>query len=135
MEYDREKRLGYNGAEEIKNHPFFKGIDWDNIGELKPPFVPQVENEIDTTFFSDTKKFDLKELTDIQNDMDNYSQKLDHFDSTVFDTLAEINKKEAEKAITQANNLTESKKKNKEEEGTLGNDSLYNFDSFFSNLQ
>jgi len=22
-------RLGYNGNDEISNHPFFKGIDWD----------------------------------------------------------------------------------------------------------
>jgi serine/threonine kinase 38 len=28
---DPEQRLGRNGAEEIKNHPFFYGVDWDNI--------------------------------------------------------------------------------------------------------
>ena len=31
-------RLGKNGADEIKKHPFFNGIDWDNIRNSKPPF-------------------------------------------------------------------------------------------------
>ena len=29
---DPEKRLGANGPEEIMNHPFFKDINWDEIG-------------------------------------------------------------------------------------------------------
>ena len=32
------KRLGKNGAEEIKKHPFFKDLDWDNIRTTKPEF-------------------------------------------------------------------------------------------------
>jgi protein-serine/threonine kinase len=28
---DSEIRLGRNGAEEVKDHPFFKGVDWNNI--------------------------------------------------------------------------------------------------------
>jgi hypothetical protein len=31
----KENRLGKNGVEEIKAHPFFKGIDWDNIRKCK----------------------------------------------------------------------------------------------------
>ena len=30
---DPEKRLGRNGAEEIKSHPYFKNIDWQHIKE------------------------------------------------------------------------------------------------------
>ena len=44
-------RLGKNGADEIKKHPFFKGIDWDNIRNLKPPFIPILKNEYDTSYF------------------------------------------------------------------------------------
>lgn len=73
---------------------------------MEPPFVPQVQNEIDTTFFGDNKKFDVKELEEIQNDMDSYGSNFQHFDSTVFNTLVDINKKEAEKAILKANKLT-----------------------------
>mmetsp|Transcript_3344 Transcript_3344/g.2901 ORF Transcript_3344/g.2901 Transcript_3344/m.2901 type:complete len:87 (+) Transcript_3344:1959-2219(+) len=28
---DRRKRLGAHGIEQIKNHKFFKGFDWDTI--------------------------------------------------------------------------------------------------------
>ena len=51
-------RLGLNGAEEIKSHPFFRGLDWDNIRNLKAPFIPQLENEYDTHYFDN---FDIKE--------------------------------------------------------------------------
>lgn len=40
---DADDRLGANGVEEIKKHPFFKGIDWDNLRNLKSPFVPNVK--------------------------------------------------------------------------------------------
>jgi hypothetical protein len=37
-----QKRLGYlRGAEEIKAHPFFKGINWALIRQERPPFVPK----------------------------------------------------------------------------------------------
>ena len=39
---ERDKRLGRNGIEEIKNHIFFKKFDWDNIRKMKPPFVPKL---------------------------------------------------------------------------------------------
>ena len=39
---ERDKRLGRNGIEEIKNHIFFKNFDWDNIRKMKPPFVPKL---------------------------------------------------------------------------------------------
>jgi serine/threonine kinase 38 len=28
---ETENRLGRNGAEEVKNHPFFDGFDWANV--------------------------------------------------------------------------------------------------------
>jgi len=39
---DVDKRLGYHGADEVKNHPFFKGVNWNNIKALKVPFIPEV---------------------------------------------------------------------------------------------
>ena len=48
------KRLGKNGSQEIKSHPFFKGIDWDNIrNTLKPPFIPELDNDYDTRYFEE----------------------------------------------------------------------------------
>lgn len=36
-----ESRLGSNGFDEIKNHPWFAGIDWDKLyrKELPVPYV------------------------------------------------------------------------------------------------
>ena len=49
---DPSKRLGKNGADEIKAHPFFKGIDWENIRTtMKPPFIPEIKNDYDTKYF------------------------------------------------------------------------------------
>ena len=52
MMSDPNERLGKNGSEEIKSHPFFKGVDWDNIrSNMKPPFIPDIENDYDTKYF------------------------------------------------------------------------------------
>lgn len=34
-------------------HPWFKGIDWANIAKTKPPFVPEMTDDIDTKYFDD----------------------------------------------------------------------------------
>lgn len=48
---DVDKRLGYNGSEEIKRHPWFKDIDWNNLKSMKPPFIPKVSTEYDVKYF------------------------------------------------------------------------------------
>lgn len=56
---DAETRLGRNGAEEVKNHPYFRGIDWDNVRGMQVPNVPQVTSEISAENFD---KFDEDKL-------------------------------------------------------------------------
>jgi len=46
-----EKRLGLNGVEEIKKHPFFKNFDWNSIKKMKAPFIPDIKNDWDTKYF------------------------------------------------------------------------------------
>ena len=48
---DVDKRLGYNGADEIKKHPWFREIDWKNLKKMKPPFLPKVNSNDDTRYF------------------------------------------------------------------------------------
>ena len=70
-----DKRLGYHGADEVKNHPFFKGINWDNIKEcFDPPFIPELQNDYDTKYFDE---FEEKEPFYPINDYNGKFQKKD----------------------------------------------------------
>ncbi|KAK9747647.1 hypothetical protein RND81_02G005500 [Saponaria officinalis] len=49
------QRLGSNGADEIKVHPWFDGVDWERIYQMEAAFIPEVNDELDTQNF---EKFD-----------------------------------------------------------------------------
>ncbi|CAH8321798.1 unnamed protein product [Eruca vesicaria subsp. sativa] len=48
---DPHQRLGARGAAEVKQHIFFKGINWDTLPEQKVEFVPHTEDALDTSYF------------------------------------------------------------------------------------
>lgn len=49
---DHTKRLGANGASEIKNHVFFQDINWETLRKQTAPIIPEVKHETDTTNFA-----------------------------------------------------------------------------------
>jgi len=54
LQRDPTKRLGANGAEEIKRHPFFaRYTDWNKLmaKKIQPPFKPSVESVLDVANF------------------------------------------------------------------------------------
>ena len=63
---ESEIRLGRNGAEEIKNHPFFEGVDWASLRKEVAPYQPNVSSEVsaenfdrfeeEEPFFTDNKR-------------------------------------------------------------------------------
>ena len=73
-----KKRLGYRGADEVKQHPFFKGVDFDKVlrKEYKPPFVPKLNDDLDLRYFDesftelrvDSEKNDDKDEEDEKDD-------------------------------------------------------------------
>ncbi|GMM53923.1 protein kinase [Maudiozyma humilis] len=64
---DPSKRLGVNGAQEIKDHPYFKTIDWSNVYDEEPSFVPAIENPENTEYF-DSRGAVLENLGDSDDD-------------------------------------------------------------------
>jgi serine/threonine kinase 38 len=48
---DADHRLGANSIDEIKNHPFFEGLDWKRLRHMKAPWVPELKNDEDCINF------------------------------------------------------------------------------------
>ncbi|CAG9315864.1 unnamed protein product [Blepharisma stoltei] len=44
-------RLGIRGVAEIKAHPFFAGIDWNNIRNQEAPYAPELRGDTDISNF------------------------------------------------------------------------------------
>ncbi|KAK4786160.1 hypothetical protein SAY86_002849 [Trapa natans] len=50
LEKDPTRRLGYlRGANEVKEHPFFRGMKWDLLTEVvRPPFIPSRDDGVES---------------------------------------------------------------------------------------
>ena len=51
MTLDPARRLGANGADEVKNHLFFSDINWDAVTSSEAAFIPQVTDAESTDYF------------------------------------------------------------------------------------
>lgn len=52
--------MGKGGLDEIKGHPFFKGVDWEHIRERPAPIRIEVRSIDDTSNFDEFPDVDLK---------------------------------------------------------------------------
>jgi serine/threonine kinase 38 len=51
---DADQRLGTSGGvQEIKSHAFFKGLNWDTLYTVTPPYRPVVSHDLDTRNFEE----------------------------------------------------------------------------------
>ncbi|KAF4169612.1 hypothetical protein CNMCM6936_007595 [Aspergillus lentulus] len=53
---DAEHRIGneggqFGGATQIKNHPFFRGVVWEQLRNIRAPFEPKLSSNIDVSYF------------------------------------------------------------------------------------
>jgi len=55
---DSSERLGRDGLSDFRSHPFFNEINWENIFECTPPYVPDLDGP------TDVSNFDVDELTE-----------------------------------------------------------------------
>ena len=46
-----EVRLGQNGIEDFRTHPWFSGVDWSTVTEATAPYIPEVSSPTDTSNF------------------------------------------------------------------------------------
>nr|KAG5689984.1 hypothetical protein BaRGS_008529 [Batillaria attramentaria] len=51
LTHDPLERLGTASAQEVKDHCFFNGLNWESVLRQKAEFVPQLEHEEDTSYF------------------------------------------------------------------------------------
>ena len=68
---DPRDRLGVNGVEQIKAHPFFHGINWNDLRKKKSPYIPDIRDVWATNNFDEYEEeepwtphlFELKKST------------------------------------------------------------------------
>ncbi|KAM4026888.1 uncharacterized protein ACNLHF_022768 [Anomaloglossus baeobatrachus] len=59
------------GAKEIKDHPFLRDLDFDNLLSQQPPYPPPLDSDVDTGFFETIRSQDLdSEEDDTSDDID-----------------------------------------------------------------
>lgn len=51
LQHSPRDRLGTGGAQDVKEHLYFNGLDWNSLLRHKAEFVPQLEHEDDTSYF------------------------------------------------------------------------------------
>ena len=54
--------LGQSGSQELKAHPFFTGVTWDKLRQIRAPFLPQLSSNVDTAYFP-TNEIDQHDTT------------------------------------------------------------------------
>nr|POE56890.1 serine/threonine-protein kinase cot-1 [Quercus suber] len=72
---DPQDRLGRtHGAQDLKAHAFFHGVNWDGLRRIRAPFEPKLQSNVDTQYFpiDEIPQVDnsaqLRAQTEAQND-------------------------------------------------------------------
>ena len=155
---DPDKRLGRNGADEIKKHPYFKTINWQHIKEtLIPPFIPELNGPYDATYFdeyeetepfyplnnnSKYKKYQKKDMCFVdftynrENDKDyriNMVTALEVFDS-IQDSIRKINQNQIKAKETEVLEQSITKKNSFNENDNNLSNSIRNKNYLLNNI-
>ncbi|KAM8930094.1 microtubule-associated serine/threonine-protein kinase 2-like [Pelodytes ibericus] len=76
------ERMGTGGTFEVKQHQFFKDLDWNGLLRQKAEFIPQLESEDDTSYF-DTRSERYQHMDSEEEDDTNDEERVEirHFSS------------------------------------------------------
>jgi len=84
LEKEPEERLGHEGADQVKNHVFFEGTNWEAVSKQlnPPPFVPDLTSDVDVSNFDNLF---TDEPVLMSTSMSSRSLKFSHMDSFSYD--------------------------------------------------
>uniref|UniRef100_A0A8D8UCW6 non-specific serine/threonine protein kinase n=1 Tax=Cacopsylla melanoneura TaxID=428564 RepID=A0A8D8UCW6_9HEMI len=71
LQQNPRDRLGTGGPHEVKEHPYFDTVDWNSLLRHKAEFIPQLDDEEDTSYFDSRMErynHDIGEDTDETED-------------------------------------------------------------------
>uniref|UniRef100_A0A8C6XAC9 non-specific serine/threonine protein kinase n=1 Tax=Naja naja TaxID=35670 RepID=A0A8C6XAC9_NAJNA len=76
------ERLGTGSAFEVKQHRFFKDLDWNGLLRQKAEFIPQLESEDDTSYFDTrTERYQHLDSEEEEDTNDDDHMKIRQFSS------------------------------------------------------
>ena len=124
LEY-KDKRLGLNGIDEIKKHPFFKNFNWDNVRNTKPPFIPKpvIIKDLDLELNLKNNRLGLYTSKEIENrkynNLKNYLNKMNlniyefYYNKELEEIKYNLNNNIIDLIKKQVNNYSKKKKEQK----------------------
>lgn len=78
----------YQNMTDVRKHPFFKGVKWDDLRGVRAPFVPALDSELDTGYYDDfTSPEDMAKYAEVkekQRNVDKVREKEDEFNRGVW---------------------------------------------------
>ena len=78
LEPELSKRYGNlkNGVKDIKNHPFFKGINWDKLikQEVEAPFIPDIKDDNVLKYYTISSETEDKDAEAFSKDNDPFKE-------------------------------------------------------------
>ncbi|KAG8129974.1 hypothetical protein E2320_016597 [Naja naja] len=81
-------RLGAGGAYEVKQHAFFKELDWNGLLRQKAEFIPHLESEEDTSYF------DSKSRSERYHHINSYDDEDTTEDEPVYSSMEHLSQHE-----------------------------------------
>jgi len=90
LERKAHQRLGINGIEEVKGHPWFDGFDWDKLRakEMKASFIPDVKKQCFDDIHVNKRKWNDTQEIDEQGAKLRRPSKAEMFKDYYFDKAA-----------------------------------------------